>query len=283
VIESRSYPRSGALLEEIRKFPAFFRRDLLVAWSYRLAFAVDWINLLGQIVVFALVGRLVSPSAMPIIGGVQVTYVEFVVTGIALTTLLQIALGRVVNAMREEQLMGTLEALLMTPTSQWTVQLGLVVYDLVYVPIRTILLFVIAALFFDLRLHLDALGPLTAILIAFIPFAWGIGMVGAGLVLTFRRGVNILTIATSALMIGSNAYFPVTVLPEWIQTLTRFNPITVALNGVRGVLIAGNGWEEALHTVVLLIPVAIVSLLVGVGAVRRAIARERRQGTLGLY
>jgi ABC-2 type transport system permease protein len=283
VIEPRGYAPSGAFIEEIRKFPAFFRRDLLVAWSYRLAFAVDWVNLVGQIVVFALVGRLVSPSVLPTVGGVQITYVEFIVTGIALTTLLQIALGRVVNAMREEQLMGTLEALLMTPTSQWTVQLGLVVYDLVYVPIRTILLFVVATLLFGLRIHLDALAPLVAILIAFIPFAWGIGMLGAALVLTYRRGVSVLTFGTSILMIGSNAYFPITVLPGWVQSLTKFNPITVALHGVRNVLLAGTGWGDALHTVLLLVPVAIVSLLVGIAAVRFAIARERRQGTLGLY
>jgi ABC-2 type transport system permease protein len=269
--------------EEIRKLPAFLRRDFLVAWTYRLAFVVDWVNLFGQILVFSLVGRLIDPSTLPVIGGEQVTYVEFVVTGIAVTTLLQISLGRVVAATREEQLMGTLEALLMTPTSQWTIQVGLVVYDLVYVPIRTLGIILIAVLLFDARVHASGLGPAIAILLVFMLFAWGVGMLGAALVLTFRRGVNVLTFATSIVMIGSNAYVPVDVLPSWAAWIAVINPVTFAIDGVRGALLAGGGWQDAVDTIVILLPIALISLLVGVVSIKLALARERRRGTLGLY
>ena len=35
----------SALAGELRKLPAFVRRDFLVAWSYRLPFVGDWIGL----------------------------------------------------------------------------------------------------------------------------------------------------------------------------------------------------------------------------------------------
>lgn len=283
MIEAAQRPSRWTVVEEIRKLPAFLRRDFLVAWTYRLAFVVDWLNLFGQILVFSLVGRLIDPSTLPVIGGEQVTYVEFVVTGIAVTTLLQISLGRVVAATREEQLMGTLEALLMTPTSQWTIQVGLVVYDLVYVPIRTLGIVLVAVLLFDAGIHASGLGPSIAILLVFMLFAWGVGMLGAALVLTFRRGVNVLTFATSIVMIGSNAYVPVDVLPSWAAWIAVINPVTFAIDGVRGALLGGGGWQDAVDTIVILLPIALISLLVGVVSIKLALARERRRGTLGLY
>jgi ABC-2 type transport system permease protein len=283
MIDAAERPSRWPVVEETRKLPAFLRRDFLVAWTYRLAFVVDWLNLFGQILVFSLVGRLIDPSTLPVIGGEQVTYVEFVVTGIAVTTLLQISLGRVVAATREEQLMGTLEALLMTPTSQWTIQVGLVVYDLVYVPIRTLGIVLIAVLLFDASIHASGLGPAIAILLVFMLFAWGVGMLGAALVLTFRRGVNVLTFATSIVMIGSNAYVPVDVLPSWAAWIAVINPVTFAIDGVRGALLGGGGWQDAVDTIVILLPIALISLIVGVVSIKLALARERRRGTLGLY
>lgn len=268
---------------EIAKFPAFFRRDLLEAWSYRLSFFADWIGLIAQMVIFALVGRLVDPRLLPAVDGVRVSYIEFAITGIAVATFLQLAFARVINAIREEQLMGTLESLLMTPTSPFTVLMGSVAYDLVYVPIRTILFLGLASVAFGADLRFGGLLTLVLILLAFIPFAWGLGMVGAGAVITYRRGVSILSFGVSALMIGSSAYFPLSVLPTWARPLAELNPVSIALQGARSALLGGGGAGAGVATAVLLLPIGVVSLVVGFAAVRLALARERRRGTLGLY
>jgi ABC-2 type transport system permease protein len=278
---TRRAPRSG--FEELRKLPAFFRRDLLVMWSYRLAFFVDWANLIGQVVIFSLVGRIVDPSYLPTFGGTPITYVEFVVTGIAIASFLQIALGRVVNAIREEQLMGTLESLLVTPTSPLTIQLGSVMYDLAYVPLRTVLFLVVAATVFNAQLDPGGLIPVIVIVIAFIPVVWGLGLISAAGVMTFRRGVGALGFAVTILMIGSNAYFPIDVLPGWARSLAELNPISIAVEGTRVALLGGGGWDEIWPTVRTLLPMAGITLLAGLGALNLALRRERRRGTLGLY
>ena len=271
------------LLEELWKLPAFFRRDFLVMWSYRLAFFVDWANLIAQVVIFSLVGRLVDPRLLPSFGGTSTSYVEFVVTGIAVASFLQIALGRVVNAIREEQLMGTLESLLVTPTSPLTIQLGSVMYDLAYVPLRTVLFLVAVSVLFGARLEAGGLIPVMVILLVFIPVVWGLGMVAAAAVLTFRRGAGALGFVVTVLMIGSNTYFPIDILPEWARSMAALNPISIAVEGTRAALLAGDGWGAIWPTIRLLLPMAALSLLIGVGALRLALRRERRRGTLGLY
>ena len=55
----------STLAGELRKLPAFVRRDFLVAWSYRLPFVGDWIGLALQAFMFYFVGLMVDPSKLP--------------------------------------------------------------------------------------------------------------------------------------------------------------------------------------------------------------------------
>ena len=60
--------------------------------------------------------------------------------------------------------MGTLEYLFLTPTAPVTVLLGSVVYDMVYVPIRTFILLFLLTVILDVRFTLTAL-PTVAIVL----------------------------------------------------------------------------------------------------------------------
>src|SRR5581483_4442324 len=139
------------LLEDLGKLTAFVRRDLLVAWSYRTSFFGDWLNLVFQLALFYLVGRLVKPGSVPSYGGTQATYLEFAAIGLTLATFVTLALVKVSSAIRQEQLMGTLESMLITPTAAFTIQLGTVLYDLLYIPVRTALFLGVAGALFGFR------------------------------------------------------------------------------------------------------------------------------------
>jgi ABC-2 type transport system permease protein len=258
----------SALAGELRKLPAFVRRDFLVAWSYRLPFVGDWIGLGVQAFMFYFVGLMVDPSKLPSFGGQPTTYMEFVAVGIAISAFITLALGRVAVGMQQEQFAGTLESLLMTPTSPATVQLGSVVYDLIYIPLRTAAFLVVIAVAFGLD---------------FIPFVWGLGVASAGATLTFRRGSGIVGLGSTILVLFSGAYYPLDVLPQWVASLAELNPITIAVDGMREPLLGGTGWEGVGRAVAILLPLSVVSLALGAAAFRAALRRERRQGTLGLY
>jgi ABC-2 type transport system permease protein len=274
--------RPSGFLAELRKLFAFARRDLLIAWSYRGAFFGEWIGLLTGTLTFYFVGLMVDRNTLPSYGGSQTTYMEFVAAGIALGAFLQLGLGRVGAAIRGEQLMGTLESLLMTPTSVSMIQVGSAAYDLVYVPIRTALFFVIIAFAFGLNFEPSGIGPAAISLLLFIPFVWGLGVLSAALTLTFRRGSGAFSILVSGLMVGSGAFFPLQLLPHWVRAVAQFNPITLAVNGVRAPMLGG-GWEGVWPEALLLWPMALATLGLGLYAFRLALRRERRRGTLGLY
>jgi ABC-2 type transport system permease protein len=275
--------RTSELLGEAAKLPAFLRRDLLVAWSYRMAFFSDFANLAAQMLLFFYIGKLVPREALPSYGGVQAGYLEFVTLGIVINVFVQVALTRMADALRQEQMIGTLEALLVTPTATATLQLGSAVFDLVYMPIRTAVFLGFMVLFVGIELDASGMLPSAAILLAFIPFVWGLGIASAAAILTFKRGSGFMGLGALLLGLTSGAFFPLALLPGWIAAIAEYNPLAIAIDGLREALLGGTGWAGVGHDVALLLPMSTLALLAGSILFRLALQREQRRGTLGLY
>lgn len=275
--------RARLVAGEGAKLPAFLRRDLLVAWSYRVAFFSDFANLAAQMLVFAFVGQLVEAERLPSYGGAHATYLEFVTLGIVVNVFVQVALTRTATALRNEQTIGTLEALLSTPTATGTIQLGSAVFDVVYMPLRTALFLAFMAIVVGVDLDPSGALPAAILLLAFVPFVWGLGIASAAAVLTFRRGTGAMGIGALLLGLASGAFFPLDLLPGWIAALAEHNPLAIAIEGLRTALLASAGWEAVVDALPTLAAASAVTLAAGSALFRIALRRELRRGTLGLY
>jgi ABC-type polysaccharide/polyol phosphate export permease len=274
--------RRRGLSAETRKLLAFLRRDLLVAVSYRLSYLSDLASIVVAVFMFHLVGRMVDPSVLPSFEGIHPTYMEYVATGLVLGAIVQIGVRRVMRALEGEQTRGTLESLLMTPTTTPTILMGSVAYDMIYVPIRTGLTLLLIALTFGLGYQAGGIFPAAIFLFLFIPFVWGVGMVSSALGLTLRKGAGAFTVFITLMTIGSGAYAPVSVLPEPMARLAPYNPVGVAARGMRESLIAGS-WSSVDAKLFVLPVSGLVALGAGLLALRLAMRRERRLGTVGLF
>jgi ABC-2 type transport system permease protein len=268
---------------ELAKLPAFVRRDLRIALSYRMAFFGGLLGLAAHALVFSFIGKLVDPARLPEFGGSRVSYMEFVTIGIALNMVVIALLAQVATAIRGEQLLGTLESLLATPTKTGTIQVGSAALAFLTIPLRLGLFITVLALIFGLDFSVSGVLPAAVIVLAFLPFLWGLGLLAGGAILTFRRGVGALTAGTTALSLASGAFFPLSVLPHWLQTIAQANPLAIAIEGLREALIGGTGWTSVGSSVLELAPLSLVAMLLGITAFRLALQRERRNGTLGLY
>ena len=278
-----TYADAPSRLQELRKLSAFVRRDLLVQWSYRLSFLTSFIGLFGGALIFYFIGKMVDPATIPTVGGKQVSYLEFAVVGMTLGGFVHLGLERVSAALRNEQLMGTLESLLTTPTSSQTIQIGSVLFDLIFIPLRMGLLLLLLALVFGLNLDAGGVPQSLVLLVFFMPFVWGLGILAAAITLTFRRGAGIVGLAIGALTLVSGLYFPLTLLPNWLETISAANPLAIAATGLRDALLGGTGWDSIWNDILILTPLSIASILVGTIAFKLALTRERRLGTLGAY
>lgn len=272
-----------AFVVELRKVPAFMRRDLLIMLSYRAAFVGDVVAIGLQAAMFGFVAKLVDPSRLPTYGGVQTGYFEFVMIGVVITTVSGLLLQKVATAIRQEQMIGTLEALLVSPTSPTTVQFGSIAFDLLFIPVRTAALLMVVSLTLGLDFRADGVLPSFVLLAAFVPFVWGLGLVTAAAIVTFRRGIGALSAVMGILGLAAGAFFPLSLLPDWLQRLAEANPVAIAMEGTREALIGGPDWTAVATGVLILVPFSAFALFAGIAAFRAALDREHRRGTLGLY
>ena len=112
----------------------------------------------------------------------------------------------------------------------------------------------------------------------------GIGMMAAILPLLYvERGAQMTFVLQSCLLLVSGVYYPVAILPPWMQALSHLSPATYVLDGVRAGLLDGTPVTALTYDVVPLIVMGIVLIPTGVWAfgARRALREAHRQAQEG--
>ena len=140
---------------------------------------------------------------------------------------------------------GTIEYTFMAPLSRAMHLLGWASSRSLYGLVRAILLFVVVALFFDLSCRTRTSSRRSSCsLVASISFI-GIGMMTAVLpLISPEKGMQLGFVAQGILLVVSGVYYPVDVLPEWMQWLSKISPATYALEGMRDAILDGAGLAD---------------------------------------
>ena len=113
---------------------------------------------------------------------------------------------------------GTIEYTFMAPLSRAMHLAGQGVFAILYGLVRAVFLFAVCALFFDLSMpDANFVAAFVVLAIASISFI-GIGMMTSVLpLISPEKGTQLGFIAQGTLLVVSGVYYPVEVLPEWMQ------------------------------------------------------------------
>jgi ABC-2 type transport system permease protein len=176
---------------------------------------------------------------------------------------------------------GTIEYTFMAPLSRPIHLFGMGLFAIVYGIIRAILLFGVVALFFDIDVGgANFVAALVILLIASISFI-GIGMMTAVLpLISPEKGTQLGFIAQGILLVVSGVYYPVDVLPEWMQWLATISPATYALDGMRDAILEGDGLRMMWDEIWPLILIGIASVPLGLEVFRRGERYAKQHGKL---
>jgi ABC-2 type transport system permease protein len=176
---------------------------------------------------------------------------------------------------------GTIEYTFMAPLSRPIHLFGMGAFAIAYGVIRAVLLFAVVALFFHLELaQANFAAALLVLVVASISFI-GIGMMTAVLpLISPEKGTQLGFVAQGILLVVSGVYYPVSVLPEWMQWLSVISPATYALDGIRDAIIDGAGVSAMWPDIWPLILIGIVSIPLGLEVFRRGERYAKRHGKL---
>jgi ABC-2 type transport system permease protein len=176
---------------------------------------------------------------------------------------------------------GTIEYTFMAPLSRPAHLLGMGAFAVIYGVVRTVLLFGAAALFLDVHfVHPDFLSA--GLVLATSSFSFiGIGMMTAVLpLISPEKGTQLGFIAQGLLLVVSGVYYPVTVLPQWMQWLAVVSPATYTLEGCRRAIVDGAGPGAVWSDIWPLLIIGAVAIPVGLLVFRRGERFAKRHGRL---
>ena len=261
---------------------AFLRRDLREALSYKFTFVSSLAGILFSTATFFFVSKLVPPGA-PSLAPYGGDYFSFAVVGVAFSSLLGIFQAGLPSVIRNAQVSGTLEAVLVTPASVPTVLVGSSLYSFVFQTVRTVLHLAVAVLVFGMALgRVEWAGVAAVFALTALAFL-SVGMLSASFILVYKLGnpFGWLLGGVSGLLGG--VVFPVALLPAWLRWASALLPVTYALDGMRRSLLAPAGFAALLPDVVALAVFDTVLLPLGLVAFRAAVRKAKRDGTLSHY
>lgn len=176
---------------------------------------------------------------------------------------------------------GTIEYTFMAPVSRLTHMVGTCLFAVVYGLLRTALILVIVGLFFQLDLsRANLLGAMVVLAVASVSFI-GLGIMVAVLPLLFtERGSQMIFIAQASLLLFSGVYYPVEVMPAWMQVVAGLSPATYALIAVRESLLEGRAVAELIGYILPLLAMGLLSIPVGLKVFITAERYAKRTGRL---
>jgi ABC-2 type transport system permease protein len=176
---------------------------------------------------------------------------------------------------------GTIEYTLMAPIQRITHMLGQTAFAVVYSMLHTAVILGATVLFFNITLTDANLWTAFVVLIAGSFSFVGISVVGAVLPLLFpERGSQMTHVIIALLLLISGVYYPVEVLPQWLQAAARFSPATYVLEGTRAALVDGASVGAVWAQIWPLLIIGAISLPLGLRIFRWAEQYAKRTGKL---
>jgi ABC-2 type transport system permease protein len=169
----------------------------------------------------------------------ELGYVEFMAPGVLAQSVLFSAIFFGIAVIWERDL-GIIHKLLVTPASRTALVFGKAISAGLRGLSQAVIVYLLAAAL-GVRLRI-APGPLVGVagivMLSSALFAT-FSLIVACIVKTRERFMGIGQVLTMPLFFASNAIYPLSVMPGWLQVVARVNPLTYVVDALRGLMIRG--------------------------------------------
>jgi ABC-2 type transport system permease protein len=265
---------------EMRQSYAFVARNFNLVKRYW-GWEVVW---LAYSIANSLSVTFIGAGASEITGESQIN-TNFLITYLLIGTLVWRFLANIFNNISEmiawERWEGTIEYTFMAPVRRFNQMIGQTIFAIVYSLFFTIIIGIVVTAFFDLSFEgADYTSALVILLVGSLSFV-GIGVVASILPLLYpERGAQMTNIVQAFFLLVSGIYYPVSVLPGWLQVLAKISPATYVLEGMRAALLPETAEASPTSYVWPLLIMGIVMLPLGIYLFQRAERYTKRTGKL---
>jgi ABC-2 type transport system permease protein len=205
----------------------------------------------------------------------------FLMIGTLVWHFLSVIFTIVSEVIQWERWEGTIEYTLMAPVNRSVHLIGQTFFGIVYGLLTTLLIGAVMTVFFNVDLsEANLIGAFIVLLLGSVSLI-GISIFASILPLLYpERGAQMTHIVQAVFLLVSGIYYPVEVLPTWMQWLSRVSPVTYVLDGVRAAIMDGAPNSEIMPVLVPLVLAGLVFVPLGVWMFMLAEGYAKRTGKL---
>ena len=262
---------------------AFLKRDFRIESGYQAAFLMGIVESIMLLVIFHFIGDLIAPKANASLSRYGSHYFPFVIIGIAFARYFDLVLKMFSESIRLAQVTGCLEAMLSSQTGCITIVLMSSLYGLISGALQLFLLLLGSVLLFGV--DLSGMNVPATLLVLFVSIAIFVafGVLSASAIVWLKKGDPIMWVFGGFSSILGGAYFPIDVMPHWMQKLSILIPIRYSLDALRLTMLKGDSIRSIAGPAATLLAIAVILLPASIAIFAGAVQNGRKEGTLTQY
>jgi len=262
---------------------AFVRRDFQTQASYRLDFFMRIVGMLISVSIFYFISQVLGTAVSPYLQRYGTDYFHFALLGIAFYPFISLSTNVLSDVIHEYQYTGTLETLFMSPTPISASLVMSTLWRYCWALAESLFYLLAAGLLF--QAHMDWANLFSALLIILVAiFAnTGLGLINAGFVLVTKRTSPLAQLLGLVTYLLAGVYYPIEVLPKWLQTLSQLLPATYSFDALRRTMLRSASLSDVSGDLLALAAFALVLLPIGLLAFRYAVRWAKTDGSLSQY
>jgi ABC-2 type transport system permease protein len=269
----------------IRRVWAFIERDWRLTISYRMQFFLRVLSILIVVTTLFFISKIFSGFTDPRFSQWHNPLAAWL-TGLAVLNYFMTGFSSLANAIRQEQVQGTLESVLMTPISVPTVIIASSAWDFVEATFFSLLYLFFGWAFFDVHYRGSFFLALVVLLLTTMVLAC-LGILSASFAMVFKRGDPFGIFLGTGSALFSGVFFPTQLIRDYagqgVAGISRILPPTYGLDGIRRVLIDGAGLAQVRDPLLTLLLFLAILLPFSLWVFNRAVRRAKREGSLIQY
>ena len=270
----------ATLTHELKATYAFMERNANLVkryWSWELVWLVYSIaNSLS--VSYIGLGMVMIAGAQKADGQYLVLYL---VVGTLVWRYLSIIFYWITDVIGMERWEGTIEYTLMAPIRRVTHMAGQTIFAVLYSLVFTGIIMAVTVVLFKIDLSSANMWGAVLMLLAGSFSFIGFSIMGSILPLLFpERGSQMTHVIIALLLLVSGVYYPVEVLPEFLQKLSKLSPATYVLDGTRLALLKGYATRELWPFIWPTLIMGLIAIPAGLWIFNQAERYAKRTGKL---
>lgn len=168
----------------------------------------------------------------------NLTRFDYLLAGLIGFSILGLGIFSMSEGFTADKKTGALRRLRVAPIRAWQLIVATALNRIFMGIISVAFLFTCALLFFDFNMRGDYLS-FTLFTIIGTACIFGFGMVIAGWARDANQAAPLTQMVTLPMMFLSGVFFPTFLMPEWLQSITQFIPLTPVIDGLRLILTEG--------------------------------------------